>query len=126
MASGFLTRLPFSIMVAVIAAVALGAEFLGIELKLGIWSLVLLLVPAVLAAVYLSEYLKLPYDPPPARSRPAASATTTSLEDEEFVDPVEEADRLDRASPDAAGEASAPEGSGPAPAESAESPMDPQ
>jgi hypothetical protein len=103
---GFLARVPFPIMVVVIAIVALAVEFAGFEAKLGAWSLVLLVIPGALAAVYFTAYVRLPYEPPPARSRPVAPPPT--LEDEEFVDPVEEADRLEQGSRVAEGDAGAP------------------
>lgn len=106
MTDGFLARVPFPIMVVVIAIVALAVEFAGFEAKLGAWSLVLLVIPGALAAVYFTAYVRLPYEPPPARSRPVAAPPT--LEDEEFVDPVEEADRLEQGAGGAEGDAGAP------------------
>jgi hypothetical protein len=105
-AGGVLLRVPLPVMTVIIAGLALGVEVLGLVAGLGRWSLALLAIPGVLAAAYLLEYRTLPYEPWHPAPRRAASAPAASLtpgtEEEEFVDPVEEADRLDRAgAPDA-------------------------
>jgi hypothetical protein len=87
-----LVRLPLPVMAALVGGLALVVEVLGIEARLGVWSLALLALPAALAIVYLLEYRTLPYEPwhPPS----AAPAAAPSEDEEEFIDPVEEADRL--------------------------------
>jgi hypothetical protein len=89
-----LLRVPLPVMATIIAGLALLVEVLGIEARLGVWSLALLAIPGALAVVYLLEYRTLPYEP--WHPRPAPTPATPSPEDdeEEFVDPVEEADRL--------------------------------
>jgi hypothetical protein len=90
----------------------------------GWWRLGFFAIPVVVAVYYLNEYRKLPYEPwhffppqpspapaatpspgaapasaPPATPAPPAAvpaAPEEAADDEPFVDPVEEADRLDR------------------------------
>jgi hypothetical protein len=96
-AGGVLVRIPLPVMTVVVAGLALGVEVLGLVAGLGSRSLLLLVIPGLLAAGYLLEYRTLPYEPwhPSPRSVPATPAATEDAE--EFIDPVEEADRLDRA-----------------------------
>jgi hypothetical protein len=100
-AGGMLVRIPLPIMTVIIAGLALGVEVLGLVAGYGQWSLALLAIPGVLAAAYLLEYRTLPYEPwhpAPRRPQPAPTlAPAPGADEEEFVDPVEEADRLDSA-----------------------------
>jgi hypothetical protein len=101
-ADGVLVRVPLPVMSVIIAGLALGVEVLGLQAGLGAWSLALLAIPGVLAVGYLLEYRKLPYEPWHPSPRVAPAATAPVEDREEFIDPVEEADRLDRAAdPDA-------------------------
>ena len=100
MAGGVLVRVPLPVMTVIIAGLALGVEVLGLVAGLGSWSLALLAIPGALAVVYLLEYRTLPYEPWHLNPRPspAVPASAPMAEPEEFIDPVEEADRLDSAS----------------------------
>ncbi len=115
MADGILIRIPLPVMAVLIAILALGVIVLGLIAGLGARSLWLLFIPGLLAVAFLLEYRKLPYVP--WGSRPASPAAA-DLPDEEFIDPVEEADRIAQqpAAPDAAVASTPPsEGSGPDP-----------
>jgi hypothetical protein len=96
--AGVLVRLPLPLMTIVVAILALVVELLGLAAGLGRWSLALLVIPGALSAAYLLEYRTLPYEPwrPPVRPTPAPVPTPAPEPDEEFVDPVEEADRLEQ------------------------------
>jgi hypothetical protein len=92
MKRGIAILLSFPVVITLIAALTLALIFLGrFYWGLGLSTLFLLVVPIVLAAVYLAWYSTLPYTPPQARPRapPVISAEET------FEDPVEEADRYD-------------------------------
>ncbi len=95
MVDGVLVRLGLPVMSVILAGLSLGVVVLGVAAGLGGWSLALLVIPGALGAVFLLEYRQLPYEPwhPGPRAAPAVPAA--GGEEEEFVDPVEEADRLD-------------------------------
>jgi hypothetical protein len=83
-------QIPFVVIAASLGIVALGMVALGWFLKLGIYSLGLLVVPLVIGWFYISKYSERPYEPRvPPRSATAAPPST-----EPFDDPVEEADRI--------------------------------
>jgi hypothetical protein len=109
-ADGILVRIPLAVMATIVAGLALGVEVLGLAAGYGPWSLALLAIPAALAVAFLLEYRKLPYEPwrPP---RASVAPPTPAEPEEEFVDPVEEADQLEHPS-------APPEGTAPAPPES--------
>jgi hypothetical protein len=98
-ASGVLVRIPLPVMTVIVAGLALGVEVLGLVAGYGSWSLALLLIPGALAAAYLLEYRTLPYEPWHSASRAAPAPSVAPDDPEEFIDPVEEADRLDRTAP---------------------------
>lgn len=102
MAGGVLVRVPLPIMTVIVAGLALGVEVLGLVAGYGSWSLALLLIPGALAAAYLLEYRTLPYEPwhPAPRATPAPARLAE--DPEEFIDPVEEADRLESSEPSGA------------------------
>ncbi len=110
MATGVLVRVPLPVMTVIIAGLALGVEVLGLIAGLGSWSLALLAIPGALAVVYLLEYRTLPYEPWHLNPRPSPtlSPSAPTTEPEEFVDPVEEADRLDSTGSSGAAADSAP------------------
>lgn len=74
-------RIPFLVVTAVLGVVAFGLVVLGLELKLGVYSLALLAVPVGVAIFYTARY---------ARDHSEDSGE----EGEQFDDPVEEADRI--------------------------------
>lgn len=120
MEPGPLARVPFPIMIGVVAGLALLVEYLGVDLKFGLWSLALLVIPAALALAYLIEFRRLPYEPPAARPASGSAPQLRSvLDDEPFVDPVEEADRWETE------HHNGPEQGGSAPPPPAESPPSP-
>lgn len=88
MEPGAFGRLPFAVVAVAVGAIALGVVALGFELKLGVYSLVLLAVPFAVATVYLSQYSRQPYETP----HPVGASGESS--EEPFDDPVEEADRI--------------------------------
>jgi hypothetical protein len=92
---GVLVRIPLPIMTVIVAGLSLVVEVLGLVAGYGSRSLLLLFIPGALAAVYLLEYRTLPYEPwhPAPRAVPAPAVVTE--DPEEFIDPVEEADRLE-------------------------------
>ncbi|HXW67204.1 MAG TPA: hypothetical protein VEL82_04955 [Thermoplasmata archaeon] len=98
MAASGLARVPFWLMALVLAAIAVGVVVVGLLVGLHLYALALLVIPGALAATYMVAYARLPYVPP-VRA-PSRAAVTSSgpieLDGEEFEDPVEEADRLDR------------------------------
>jgi hypothetical protein len=95
-ADGILVRIPLPVMATILAGLALGVEVLGYEARFGAWSLVLLALPAALAVAFLLEYRTLPHDAGPRRTKPTPAPAPEPPE-EEFIDPVEEADRLEHA-----------------------------
>jgi len=106
---GVLLSFPF--VAVALGALAVGLIELGRYWGLGLLSLVFLAAPLALAVVYIGWYRQLPYEP---RGVPAGARTTSLLGptvDEPFEDPVEEADRFDRATKTGAapGEAAAAE-----------------
>jgi hypothetical protein len=107
-ASDAIGRIPFLVVAAALGVVAFGVVFLGFELKLGVYSLVLLVVPAAVAVVYASQYSRRSSEPGDSGADPDGPTA------EPFDDPVEEADRM-------AG-ATAAEGSEPPSSESEKSP----
>jgi hypothetical protein len=96
-ADGVLVRVPLPVMTVIIAGLALGVEVLGLAAGYGSWSLALLAIPSALAVAYLLEYRTLPYEPWHPAPRAAPSTLAPADDHEEFIDPVEEADRLARA-----------------------------
>ncbi len=115
MADGILIRIPLPVMTVVIAVLALGVEVLGLIAGLGARSLLLLFIPGALAVAFLMEYRKLPYVPWGTRTE---SPPASDLPEEEFIDPVEEADRIAQEPPSAEPSAALPpdapaEGPGP-------------
>jgi hypothetical protein len=89
-ASSQFGQVPFGIVVALLGFASLGVVVLGLERKLGAYSLLLLAVPLVIAAVYLSQYSRRPDVPSSAR----VSGAPMDPPNEPFDDPVEEADRI--------------------------------
>jgi hypothetical protein len=117
--AGRIAHVPFPLMAVLVAGLALVVEVVGFELRLGLWSIALLAIPLALIVVYLAEYRKLPYVAPlPAAAVPIAPAVVESApaDEADFVDPVEEADRLESGG---SGPAADAEGS-PAPGEPAD------
>jgi len=93
---GVLLSLP--VVTVALGVLAGGLIELGRYWGLGLSSLGFLVVPLVLAVVYILWYRTLPYIPrgvPAGTRSPSLSGTGV---DEPFEDPVEEADRLDRGS----------------------------
>ena len=90
MEPGAFGRIPFVVVAIVVAVIAFGLVALGLALRLGLYSLGLLAVPLAIVAVYMVQYSRRPYEP-----RFGGGAPDPSLE-EQFDDPVEEADRIDR------------------------------
>jgi len=113
MARGVLVRVPVVMMAAIVGGVVVLVEALGIVAGLGLWSLGLLVIPGALAVAYVLEYRTLPEpEPEPPVPAPGPAGPLSPGDEEEFVDPVEEADRLSQrpATPDAEGAVpSAPE-----------------
>jgi membrane-associated phospholipid phosphatase len=92
MKRGLAILLSFPVVITLIAALTLALIFLGrFYWGLGLATLFLLVVPIVLAAIYLAWYSTLPYTPP----RPRLMAPPVVPGEEAFEDPVEEADRYD-------------------------------
>lgn len=89
MASTGFGELPFVAVTGAVAALSLGVVALGLFLHLGVWSLVLLVIPGAIVAVYIGQYAKL------HPSEPVASGADLTGPDEPFDDPVEEADRME-------------------------------
>ena len=95
-------------MMAVIAGLSIVALLLALHFQWGYWRIAFFAIPAVVAGYYLNEYRKLPYEPyrfwpqrpaatvapATAPAAPTASPASAAPEEEPFVDPVEEADRL--------------------------------
>ncbi|MGP8071901.1 MAG: hypothetical protein ACLPZM_02075 [Thermoplasmata archaeon] len=98
-----IVRLSLPLMTAVIAGLTLLALVLVVEIHGGIWRYAFFAIPAIVAVYYLNEYRKLPYEPyqffpqrpaPVAVSSPTLTASVTASPEEDFEDPVEEADRI--------------------------------
>jgi len=92
---GVLLSLP--VVTVALGALAAGLIELGRYWGLGLSSLLFLVAPLALALLYLQWYRTLPYEPRGARSGTGAGSVAGPAEGEPFEDPVEEADRLDRA-----------------------------
>jgi hypothetical protein len=108
-----IARIPFAIMLAIIVALVLVIDVVGALAHWGDRTLLLLVIPAGLAAWFLIEYRKLPFYLPEATiaSTPGApvgpagnGAPTSSSEggapvppgaESDFDDPVAEADRIE-------------------------------
>jgi hypothetical protein len=116
-----IARIPFAVMLAIIVALVLAIDVVGALEHWGDRTLYLLVIPAGLAAWFLVEYRKLPYDvpgsaiaasttpntggdPSDAGSLPPASGEGGSLSpngpggslaEADFDDPVVEADRIE-------------------------------
>ncbi len=106
---GLIARVPLFLMAVIIAGVTLIALLFYAAATyhdLGYWRLTFFAPSVVLAAYYLSEYRKLPYEPwhfAPPRAPPSAVAVApvppvanAAADEEPFEDPVEEADRLEQ------------------------------
>jgi hypothetical protein len=82
------------VVAALLAALTLGLILLGSYLGLGPDAFFLLAVPVVLAVVYLAWYRTLPYEAPRTRPNPTGPSAP-STDEEDFEDPVEEADLIE-------------------------------
>lgn len=89
-----LLGLPYVLLV--LAAVTVAGIYLGLRFGLGLFSLATLAIPVAGAILYLPAYRRLPARPAPPTPEKGPTASETTAEAEPFVDPVEEADRLDR------------------------------
>ncbi|MGA9840183.1 MAG: hypothetical protein WBF81_07280 [Thermoplasmata archaeon] len=87
-------RVPLPAVAAALALISFGIVALGIYLHLGMYWPVLLVLPLAIAAVYISQYSRRPFEPSPPRT------TGEPATDEPFDDPVEEADRIEAAAPE--------------------------
>ncbi len=84
---------PFVAVAALVGALTVGLIVLGLELKWGIFSYVLVVIPIAVAAAYLVSYARVA-PPPVVAPPPSPAASPTTDEEEPFIDPVEEADRI--------------------------------
>lgn len=88
---------PFWLVATIVGALTLGLIFVGVELKWGAYSYVLVVIPIGVAAAYLVSYARvMPPTPVPSPvPRPSSTAGGGDApQEEEFDDPVEEADRI--------------------------------
>jgi hypothetical protein len=92
---------PFVAVAALVGALTVGLIVLGLELHWGLFSYVLVVIPVSIAAVYLVSYARIV--PPPTAETPPPPVTATPSppsprgvtgDEEPFIDPVEEADRI--------------------------------
>lgn len=89
---------PFILIAAIVGALTVGLIVLGLELGWGSYTYLLVIIPIAIAAAYLVSYSKVA--PPvevaagPTASPGPPSPPGVAGEEEPFVDPVEEADRL--------------------------------
>jgi hypothetical protein len=100
-----IARLPFSLMLAIIVALVLVIDVVGVLAHWGDRTLYLLVIPAGLAAWFLVEYRKLPYAVPDSSLHPSSSSSAPGFgtgnrkgeaeSSPDFEDPVEEADRIE-------------------------------
>jgi hypothetical protein len=90
--------LSFPVVAVLLAVLVLALLFLGRAWGLGTASFYLLAIPIAIAVAYLAWYRTLPYEPHAGPTAVPVRRTGVVPDDEPFVDPVEEADELDRAS----------------------------
>ena len=84
-----LGRLPFAVVLAVLAVATLAGVFVLVRLGFGLSSLAVLVLTGAIGALYLREYAQRPL------ARPTPKAPVAEESEEPFDDPVEEAARHD-------------------------------
>lgn len=84
---------PFWGVAAIVAALTVGLVVLGLELGWGGFAYLLVVLPVGVAIAYLVSYSRLT-PPEEERTQPPPGPSILPAEEEPFVDPVEEADRI--------------------------------
>ena len=77
-----------------VGVLTVGLLVLGLELHWGAYAYLLVLIPIGIAGAYLVSFSKVAPRPALAPPAPAAAPSSASTDEEPFVDPVEEADRI--------------------------------